>query len=69
MEHVEKKHYYRCKSNPSGPLLVLSGWEAADMKTHPDYERVNPVTEEVIPYEEDSLPHRPILTVAKRKAA
>jgi hypothetical protein len=33
--------YFRCKSNPTGPLLKLVAWEAREMKNHPDYERVD----------------------------
>lgn len=47
-----KKFYYRCKSNPNGPLLVLeSYWEAKEMKGHPDYERIDEMGE-LVPDEE-----------------
>lgn len=36
------KYFFRCKPNPSAPLLVLeSYWEMDEMKNHPDYERVD----------------------------
>ena len=35
-------YHFRCKSNPNGPLLTLSSLkEALEMRTHPDYERVD----------------------------
>jgi hypothetical protein len=34
-------HYFRCKTNPRAPLLKLMPWEAREMKTHPDYDRVD----------------------------
>ena len=35
-------YFFRCKSNPRGPLLRLDSLkEALEMKTHPDYERVD----------------------------
>ena len=46
--------YYRCKSNPSGPLLKLeNAWEAKEMKGHPDYERVDECGEIIV--EEDEI--------------
>ena len=34
--------YFRCKTNPSAPLLTVStNWEAKEMKNHPDYEQVD----------------------------
>ena len=37
-----RKFYFRCVSNPTAPYLVLeTAWEAAEMKNHPDYERVD----------------------------
>ena len=39
---MSKKYFYRCKSNPTAALLVLStAWEAKEMQSHPDYERVD----------------------------
>ena len=36
------EYFFRCKSNPKGPLLKLSSLkEAKEMLTHPDYERVD----------------------------
>lgn len=35
-------YYFRCKSNPDGPLLTIStAWEAKEMRNHPDYEQVD----------------------------
>lgn len=48
--------YFRCKTNPSGPLLVLETvWESLEMKNHPDYERIDEMGE-VIVDETDNAP-------------
>ena len=50
-------YYFRCKPNPTAPLLVLeSFWEAEEMKNHPDYERVDEFGE-VIADEASQAPH------------
>ena len=46
------KNYYRCRSNPSAPLLVLdSEWEAREMRQNLEYDHVDedglPVVDEV----------------------
>jgi hypothetical protein len=46
-------HFYRCTSNPNGPLLKLEAWEAKDMRNHPDYERVDQFGEVIV--EEDEI--------------
>jgi hypothetical protein len=33
--------YFRCKTNPNGPLLKLTLSEAREMENHPDYEQVD----------------------------
>jgi hypothetical protein len=33
--------YFRCKPNPTAPLLKLTPSEAREMENHPDYERVD----------------------------
>lgn len=41
--------YFRCKSNPTAPLLVLNTfWEAKEMQNHPDYERIDETGEVVV---------------------
>lgn len=36
------KRYFRCCTNPNGPLLILdTDWEADEMKTNPDYDEVD----------------------------
>ena len=36
------KHYYRCRSNPTAPLLVLdTEWEAKEMRGHREYDEVD----------------------------
>ena len=36
------KNYYRCRSNPSAPLLVLdSEWEAKEMRLNLEYDHVD----------------------------
>jgi hypothetical protein len=41
------KFYFRCNTNPTAPLLVLTTeWEAKEMRTNPDYD----------PVDEDGLP-------------
>ena len=43
------KAYFRCKSNPTGPLLVLeSAWEIHEMRRHVDYEQINETGEVVV---------------------
>lgn len=38
----DTKFYFRCRTNPEAPLLVLeSYWEAIEMRTNPDYDRVD----------------------------
>jgi hypothetical protein len=35
-------YYFRCKTNPTGPILVLPSFkEAREMLNHPDYERID----------------------------
>lgn len=34
--------YFRCKSNPAAPLLILTtDWEANEMRTNPEYDEVD----------------------------
>jgi hypothetical protein len=41
--------YFRCKSNPNGPLLELAtAWEAKEMQGHPDYEEVDHLGEVIV---------------------
>ena len=45
--------YFRCRSNPKGPLVVLnSKWEADEMKNHPDYDQVDEDGIPVVPEHE-----------------
>lgn len=50
--------YFRCKSNPNGPLLKLLAWEAKEMQNHPDYERVDEFGEAIESYDDlaDTIP-------------
>lgn len=66
-----EKFYFRCKQNPSAPLLVLdSFWEAQEMKGHPDYERVDAFGEVVIDEADTAATQIPFHAAgAKRKAA
>src|SRR5574337_1579287 len=41
-------HFFRCKSNPNGPLLELEAWEAREMENHPDYEEVDHLGEVIV---------------------
>lgn len=51
---MARKYYFRCKSNPDGPLLVLeTSWEAREMAEHPDYERINELGEVMADEESD----------------
>jgi hypothetical protein len=46
---MSDKFYFRCTSNPTAPFLVLdSAWEAEEMKSHPDYERVTAAGEVIL---------------------
>ena len=52
------KNYYRCRSNPSAPLLVLdSEWEAKEMRLNLEYDHVDedglPVVDEEEPTSEE----------------
>jgi hypothetical protein len=39
---MSKTYYFRCKTNPNGPLLKLgTAWEAKDQRKHPDYEEID----------------------------
>lgn len=61
------KFHFRCKTNPTAPLLVLDTfWEAEEMKNHPDYERIDELGEVVV-FEEDSAPNRIPFVVAGAK--
>lgn len=63
------KFYFRCKTNPSAPPLVLSTfWEAEEMKRHPDYERIDEFGE-VIVSEADTAENRIPIQTAPRAAA
>jgi hypothetical protein len=45
--------FFRCTSNPSGPLLKLdTDWEAKEMARHVDYHEVDADGLPVIPAEE-----------------
>ena len=56
---MSDKFYFLCKSNPRGPLLVLDTyWEAQEMKSHPDYQRVDEKGEPIIDQEEASAPQQ-----------
>ena len=50
-------YYFRCRTNPTAPLLVLNTeWEAREMRTNPDYDRVDadglPIVDEDEPVEQ-----------------
>lgn len=46
-------YYFRCKSNPTAPLLeITTAWEAKEMKNHPDYERVDETGEVIVEIDE-----------------
>lgn len=46
---ASKPFFFRCKSNPSAPLLKLETfWEADEMSNHPDYERVDEFGEVIV---------------------
>ena len=37
-----EQFYFRCRTNPAAPLLILTtDWEAREMRTHPDYDPVD----------------------------
>jgi len=46
--------YFRCRTNPGAPLLVLeTEWEAKEMKKHPDYDQVDEDGLPVVPAADD----------------
>ena len=56
-------YYFRCRTNPSAPPLILyTEWEANEMRTNLDYDRVDEdglpvvVEDEVQPEQEQSIP-------------
>ena len=56
-------YYFRCRTNPSAPPLILyTEWEANEMRTNLDYDRVDEdglpvvVEEEVQSKSEQSIP-------------
>jgi hypothetical protein len=59
---MEPNFYFRCRTNPTAPLLVLhTEWESREMKTNPDYDRVDAdglpvVDEEELVAEEPTIP-------------
>ena len=64
----DKKFYFRCKTNPGAQLLVLGSYhEAAEMRNHPDYERIDE-TGEVMVSEEDMAENRIPIQTAQRAA-
>jgi hypothetical protein len=67
----QSKFYFKCTANPNAPVLVLDTyWEAEEMRTHPDYVRVDEHGDLVIDAERDNAPHRfPLVADAKPAAA
>lgn len=60
------KFYFRCKANPTAaPLVLESFWEAAEMKNHPDYERIDEMGEVVLD-EADSAENQIPIAIAQR---
>jgi hypothetical protein len=59
--------FFRCKSNPTAPLLVLTTfWEAKEMRNHPDYERIDEFGE-LVKDEQDEAPGQIPLAIAGAK--
>jgi hypothetical protein len=51
---MSKTYYFRCKSNPSAkPLEISTGWEAKEMRNHPDYEQIDEMGEVIV--QEDDM--------------
>jgi len=49
-----EEFYFRCRTNPTAPLLVLNtDWEAREMRTNPDYDRVDQDGLPVVDADED----------------
>lgn len=64
-----KPYYFRCKTNPTGPLLVLhTYWEAAELKNHPDYERIDETGEVIVDEESQAEGQIPLQFAGGRKA-
>ena len=64
---MSQKFYFRCKTNPSAPPLVLdSYWEAQEMKGHPDYERIDEFGEVIVDESEQAEHAIPFHPVSKR---
>jgi len=39
---MSQKYFYRCRSNPTAPVLVLdTEWEAKEMRTNLEYDQVD----------------------------
>jgi len=50
-----EEFYFRCRTNPTAPLLVLNtDWEAREMRTNPDYDRVDQDGLPVVDADEDA---------------
>ena len=50
-----EEFYFRCRTNPTAPLLVLNtDWEAREMRTNPDYDRVDVDGLPVVDADEDA---------------
>jgi hypothetical protein len=50
---MSKTYHFRCKANPTGPLLKLNtAWEAKEQRNHPDYEEIDEFGETVVAEDE-----------------
>jgi len=65
---MTKRFYFRCKSNPNGPILTLDTfWEAQEMRNHPDYERIDEFGERVVDEQEQAERPIPLVTAAQAR--
>lgn len=61
---MSQKFYFRCKTNPTGPILTLDTyWEAKEMLNHPDYERIDEAGEVIVNEEEQAEHPLPFVAV------
>ena len=60
---MSESYYFRCRTNPTAPLLILdTEWEAREMKANLEYDRVDEdglpvvVEEDAQPEEQQCIP-------------
>jgi hypothetical protein len=67
---MSQKFYFRCKTNPTAaPLMLDSFWEAKEMKSHPDYERIDEFGEVIVDEQDNAENPIPFHSAGQKRAA